>query len=189
MGGPMGCLQWFTTASGTVSSFNFPSQTAATTVANTVTHLSSQDYTSCIRKPVSTSSICFWPCNNAAGAAIANMPSTAQGSFGLSLSADANAKSSAGTLCTTDYISIPGSTIGAVTAGTNYTGDRYCGRQLNSAAQANTNVSVCTNRTPYKIGVRFDQDEVSVAVATENTSEAAGAPGGIIGFSLCYQTQ
>lgn len=195
MGGPPGCLQWFTTASGTVSSFNFPSQPATTTVANTVTHLSSQFYTSCIRKPVSTTSICFWPCNILAGIAIANMPATQQGSFGLSVSRNnAIAQAGAGSNCAADFISIPGSSIViatmALAAGSQGTGDRYCGRTLNADSTAQGNVSVCTNRTPYQIGVNFDENEAwALATAKQNENEGAGAPGGIIGFSLCYQTQ
>ena len=43
-----------------------------------VTHLSSQDYDICIRRPAGTTVICYTQCTNTAGIAAANSAATAQ---------------------------------------------------------------------------------------------------------------
>lgn len=196
MGGPPGCLQWFTTTTGTIRSFNFPSQAAGATVAASVVHLSNQNYKSCVRKPAGATVLCLAPCTVVTAASITNMPATAQNSFGLSISQNAAAKSSSGTLCSTDYITIPGG-INNLGAGISTQGvlNRFCGRCLETTAAgvACTNAvttSVCTNRTPWHIGVVTNEDEVALAAGagTAIQTEASLPPGGIVGFSLCYTT-
>merc|ERR1711981_101921 len=114
-GGPPGCMQWHMTTTGTVRSFNFPDQTAGTTVAASTTHLSNQHYDICIRQPISTTYICYQACTNVAAASTANNAATAQTSFGLSLSPNAAiGQASAGSSCTSDYILIPGGTTAAI---------------------------------------------------------------------------
>merc|ERR1719325_214303 len=54
MGGPPGCLQFFTGATGLVQTFNW--QTAATSV-----HLASQSYDVCVRKMIGACVICWSP--------------------------------------------------------------------------------------------------------------------------------
>lgn len=198
MGGPPGCLQWFTTTTGTVRSFNFPQQAAGATVAASVVHLSNQKYKSCIRKPAGASVLCLAPCTVVAAmpTAIANVAATAQNSFGLSLAASITAQGSNGNACTTDYITIPGGQDNLTVANHSIQGfiNRFCGRCLTASATVCTiavTTSVCTNRTPWQIGVVTDADEVingTGAVGTSNQAEAALAPGGIMGFSLCYTT-
>merc|ERR1712241_825312 len=115
MGGPSGCLQFFTGDTGTVSSFNYAA-------VGTSTHMAAQNYDVCVRAGVDKCAIC-WVASTAGAAAI-------RGSFGLSLSgAEAAAQGAMGTDCTTDFVSIPGgqavaATISPLVAGT----DRYCGR-------------------------------------------------------------
>lgn len=196
-GGPEGCLQYHTTASGKIRSFNFPNQANAATVAAGVTHLSSQDYDICIRRPAGTTVICYTQCTNVAGASAANSAATAQASFGLSVSPDAAAQSNAGpTLCNADYILIPGGDTLAnaiMTPAPLANLNRFCGRELNPTAGVASAavVSVCTAVLPFTVGVHFDADEEHTAIANGKTanSEAAVPPGGIIGFSLCYTTQ
>merc|ERR1719382_2050422 len=105
MGGPAGCLQFFTGAMGTVSTFNWAT-------ATTSTHLANQDYTVCVRRLADRCSICWSPIISGtnAGAAAGNLP--VRGSFGLSIAGSmaAVAKAGTGAACGTasnDYIIIP----------------------------------------------------------------------------------
>lgn len=198
-GGPEGCLQWHMEPNGKIRSFNFPNQANNAVVAAGVTHLSSQEYTICVRRPAGVTHICYTPCTLVAGAAAtADMASTAQASFGVSVSGDAAAKSGVATAnCIADYLLIPGGDTLANAALAIPTiaiaNDRFCGRALdpvNAVAESATVVSVCTATVPFTVGVHFDTDEECLANASANTGncEAAAPPGGIIGFSLCYTT-
>merc|ERR1712141_969346 len=133
------CLQYLTSSSGTIASFNW--DTSASSVATSQTHLSSQYYDICIRRARSYCSVCFTPYI----ATVASPFST--GSFGLSATGPGPAlASSQGSLCTGittlnpavasnsgfgDYLDIvalqPGTgttgTLGSATAGSN----RICG--------------------------------------------------------------
>jgi len=199
-GGPQGCLQWHMAPTGKLRSFNFPDQADAANVAAGVTHLSSQDYDVCIRRPAGANYICYTPCTSVAGAG-ANA-ATAQGSFGVSVSPDAAAKSEVGTACNADYLVIRGGDSAAnavISPAPLATDDRFCGRefahltaQTNALIIANTFAlsSICTASMPFTVGVHFDADEEHTLNANGKTgnSEAAVPPGGIIGFSLCYTT-
>lgn len=194
-GGPPGCLQYHSTKTGMLRSFNFPDQTAGTTVAAGVTHLSNQNYDICIRQPIGTTFICYIACTSVAGAAATdNAASTAQASFGLSASPDAAAQAGAGSNCVADYILIPGGTSAAIAATTTTaTNERFCGRILSTANadteanQANT-VSVCTATVPYTVSVNFDDIEKDTDIDEGKNTEQVLPPGGIIGFALCYTT-
>lgn len=179
-GGPPGCLQYFTGDSGSVSSFNFP----ASTVGETATHLSNQDYTMCFRRSSGNCYICFLP-TPAGTAAVID-----QDSFGLSISPDAAAQSSIDSECTTDYLEIvDGNTI--VIAAMNVVNagfTRFCGRFLNTATALTESISICTRRTPFNLRFVTDANEVIAAagIGTAITSENTAFPGGIIGFRLNY---
>lgn len=184
MGGPAGCLQWFTDAKGSVRSFNFPLQKAGAAVGVGVVHLSDQHYKACIRRPAATAEICYMPCTFANPSA-----SIIQSSFGLSISPVATAsQSGVDADCTTDFITIRGA---AATGATPSIVTRLCGREFQSAqkvAYIATNKSVCSRVVPFEIGVNFDSNEVNAKGGTYATAETAASPGGIIGFSLCYTT-
>jgi len=191
MGGPAGCLQWFTEATGTIRSFNFPNQAAGAAVAAGVVHLSNQHYKACIRRPLGANRICYPPCTSVD-------PATGQSSFGVSRSmTDANALSQQGQAqCSDDYIGIPGGILGGKAA----QGDLslvsvYCGRNLVPAADTNwvaaidVTTAVCTSVAPFEITVHFDDNEVFGGNnANDARNEWSINPGGIIGFSLCYET-
>jgi hypothetical protein len=194
MGGPSGCLQWHTSATGSVRSFNFPNQAAGTNVASTVTHLSNQKYNICIRQPTKTTTICYVGCTSQAAADVADTVATGQASFGLSISPAAAAQSGVGAACTSDYITIVGANTKVIAALLTPTllGPRFCGRELDTVAGSLNGLaapSVCTNSVPFQIGVNFDEDEISGGVGTAILHEAEDAPGGIIGFCLKYTTQ
>ncbi|TRY61395.1 hypothetical protein TCAL_13401 [Tigriopus californicus] len=102
-GGPDGCLQYFKGNTGTFSSFNFP--TTATSVTDSVTHLSNQCYTMCFRQEPGKCAICFQP-------VIAGTGMTGdQGSFGLSLTSDATIAGTQDGGCSEDYLQMNFSTI------------------------------------------------------------------------------
>merc|ERR1719422_1696857 len=71
MGGPPGCLQFFTGATGLVQTFNW--QTATTS-----THLANQNYDVCVRKMIGMCVICWAPETTGSTA------DTTTGSFGVS---------------------------------------------------------------------------------------------------------
>jgi len=200
-GGPPGCLQWHMEGTGSVRSFNFPRQARGAAVADTTTHLSSQRYSICIRRPTGTTNICYIPCTYVNDGTAADT----QHSFGLSIGPDAAAGKSgvSETECQQDYIEIIGGTSAAIaTIGISSDNNMWCGRYFSTFTNEGFNAagnSVCTASTPFRIRVNFDEDEW----ATEPTAQIAdtmadGAaiggefairPGGIIGFSLCYTTQ
>ena len=73
-GGPPGCLQYFTGASGVISSFNFPRD-----LTRAATHLSNQFYTVCLRREEGMCSVCYTPATDGV-----DDDSSNQASFGLS---------------------------------------------------------------------------------------------------------
>merc|ERR1719230_2550645 len=81
MGGPSGCLQFFTGAEGTVSTFNWQTPT-------TSTHLANQNYDVCVRKLIDRCAICWSPVTTGnGGGAPAGPPAPPAagtlGSFGI----------------------------------------------------------------------------------------------------------
>jgi len=182
-GGPPGCLQYHTSETGTIESFNFPT---ATTVTSTATHLANQKYSICVKRQNNKCAICYAPEPPANPENADN-----QGSFGVSISAIAN-MFTAGTdsLCTSDYVFIPAavistiSTLGAVSiAQDNY----FCGRSFGTAA-ATAHATMCSGQVPFTVGVNFNDVEMGAAAGANmaNMNEISGAPGGIIGFRLHY---
>merc|ERR1719512_578824 len=83
MGGPAGCLQFFTGATGTVNTFNWAT-------ATTSTHLANQDYDVCVRRLADRCSICWSPITTGATA------TPVRGSFGLNNGQSAAAASTGG---------------------------------------------------------------------------------------------
>jgi len=184
LAGPSGCLQYFTGTTGRVSSFGFP-ETTATAIGDDVTHLANQEYTICFRREVNQCVMCFIPYINVAGA------TTAQASFGLSISSDAsNPRAGIDTQCSTDYLSIPnGNSLTIANIATPAVGNsRFCGRYFTTDTSAAIGSSVCTRNTPFQLGVVFDGTETVAAMATAaaNTDELTTFPGGIIGFALDF---
>ncbi|KAF2357727.1 CUB domain [Trinorchestia longiramus] len=112
---PTGCLQYFTTTSGTISSFNYDSST--TTGGN---HLSGQSYGVCIKGQSGYCSITYsQPLGS--GFSLTFNPSAQAPNLPPLPLVNGN--------CTTDYIIIPGATItdSSNIAGSPSTADRFCG--------------------------------------------------------------
>ena len=66
LGGPPGCMQYFTGNKGVLASYNYP--TTSTAISATATHLSNQDYTICIRQEAGKCAICYTATIGASGA-------------------------------------------------------------------------------------------------------------------------
>jgi len=207
MGGPAGCLQFFTGEMGTVNTFNW-------IAAATSTHLVNQDYNVCVRRMQDRCTICWSPILSGANADAAAMPVVvlALGTFGLSngaIAADAIPLAGSGDNCvaedgaaadSNDYIIIPNGVattladapadvgVAVVMAGV----DKYCGRYLGANA-ATLDGTICSRVTPFKLSVFTDNSEaVMVAMgavmakANENSAGALGTPLGTMGFSLGF---
>jgi len=203
MGGPAGCLQYYTGEMGTVNSFNWNGVGAGV-------HLANQDYDVCIRQRADACRICWAPITTG-NVAIA---ASARGSFGVSngLSADGMPKSGFDASCngaagqSNDFVTILGGNAAATNiidanlAAGEGGNDVFCGRYFSTvAAGGTTDVTVCSRVTPFRLGVHFDGHEAVGAGANaamfgkESVDEASGkaavndATLGIFGFSLGFR--
>jgi len=203
MGGPAGCLQYYTGEMGTVNSFNWNGIGAGV-------HLANQDYDVCIRQRADACRICWAPITTGTfGGAIA------QGSFGVSNGASGAAapKGGVGAGCdeaanakSNDFVTILGGNpaatnlVDAKLAAGEGGSDVFCGRYFsNVAAGGTTDVTICSRVTPFRLGVHFDDFEAvgaagaAGAKGAANSQEAsAGAavndsPLGVFGFSLGFR--
>jgi len=193
------CLQWHTSQTGTIATFNW--DTSTTTVAATQLHLSTQNYNICIRRTRGQCSVCFTPevINTIAGIA---------SSYGVGGSSLGPAQTSAvGATCTGittqpgpsgagfgDYLEITNLQAATGTAGTTNANNRICGAIFNVAASIAQNTA-CSFVLPFKIGVHFDEEESIHAspFAANNLNKAendpaatSGAGYGYSGFWLTY---
>lgn len=204
MGGPPGCLQYYTSTSGKIRSFNFPDLTPGGAVGYKYVHLSRQHYKACIRKGAGIGYICYIACTTIVGSATATAGSTVilQPSFGLSVSPAEGSQAGVGTYCNTDYITIPqavstaiavilnSNTVVSTTSSVKST--RFCGRYFQTAVATFADHSICTLSVPFELGVDFNDDEFCSANGGETCEFISGAGaaltggGGILGFSLCY---
>jgi len=198
MGGPPGCLQFYTGETGTAESFNYEGTTGAR-AANPGQHLQSHDYNVCVR-PLAGRCIICW------GTTVSGNVNAMRGSFGLSVSAAAAlSQAVAGeAACLTDYVEILGGIVSAAApanlaafgAGNTQMGvDRFCGRFF--AANAGVaDTSVCTRQAPFSLRVNLNDNEATANQAqnmadmneyADGAAAMATAPFGSMGFSLSFQ--
>jgi len=181
IGGPIGCLQYFTATSGTVASFNFPIGTSSIASATTITHLSNQNYDICFRRADDNCRLCFTP-------SIATDPA----SYGLGEAADTNNRGTVSTSCIADYLIIPQSDVSTISNDPIHNSaianiDRICGRKFNTITTESSHKTICTARRPFSIKFRSDMNEDDVANSpTVINDETNGTPKGYIGFSLDF---
>jgi len=185
---PPGCLQYFTSDTGTVESFNYNSGTSV--------HLASQDYSACFRQARGNCAICFYSPTATpfgVGSAIANN-NAVDGVGALCGPAGGAIVAIAGMI---DFIEIIGGhcappAIIAVTA------NRYCGTpEFDCAASATGDQTVanephntvCTNNTPFKISFFTDGNEEGTANGEGIAEGAAATNPNSKGFSLSYFQQ
>merc|ERR1719367_2503244 len=185
--GPKGCLQYHlgsSTGTGRIDNFNYVGNlaTTATTSPTSPQHLINQDYTICMRRHAQMTRICY------------TVAAPAANNFGLSLSPAAASQSATDTSCTTDYLTIPGARVGGAPASIAIAAkkaataaERLCGRFFNVTAAATSSAVICSYFTPFKVGVKFNDNETPTgASATIANTDEAAAPSGFIGFHLTY---
>ncbi|CAB4068639.1 unnamed protein product [Lepeophtheirus salmonis] len=172
-GGPPGCLQYLTSTSGFVQSFNYNTRTTAV-------HLADQDYNVCFRRAPGNCRICYATVNE--GVDIET--------FGLSISTDAaQAKSGTNTDCSTDFIEIPAGvretdlTLATLPANTVF---RNCGRFLNTKRNLKATTTVCSFSLPFRFRFVTDTTE-ALAAGGANVKETKLDPSGVIGYKMFYK--
>jgi len=144
---PSNCLQWFTSATGTLTSYDYQF-TSATTFP--IQKLANQDYTICIRTNQGFCGICYSVCTG--------IP-TGGNAFLMSAPAAAGAIDSA---CANDWIQIP-CAIDYQNAGTTVSGSstvgcasRICGGFFSALTAATANAPVYSYRQPFEVRVFTD---------------------------------
>ncbi|KAK4010126.1 hypothetical protein OUZ56_019273 [Daphnia magna] len=175
---PVDCLQYFTSPSGRISSFNWKD-----VPVTAVRQLNNQNYNACFRTELidrqKATEICFSVCpttNTGAGFSITTNAVVAGNSL-LGLGNNVQG------YCTYDFLGIRSATDSI----TGLAGDRFCGEHLNTARAPNgasTSVQLCTPIKPFK-----------VTYVTDGTESAIGAPALVatpadtnnVGFCIDYQ--
>jgi len=124
-------------------------------------------------------------CYTVAGPAVDN--------FGLSKSTSTPATASQDTLCTSDYLRIPGARVGGAPASIAIAAkkaataaDRLCGRFFNVTAAGTSSAVICSYFTPFKVGVKFDDNELVAGASASASTDESAKPSGFIGFHLTY---
>merc|ERR1712241_1277264 len=207
MGGPAGCLQYYTGEMGTVNSFNWNGIAAGV-------HLANQDYDVCIRQRADACRICWAPITTGRFAAANGLPA-AQGSFGVSNGGSAAAAPTSGSeaacdrtaammqMQSNDFVTILGGNAAATNIiDANFVAaeggsDALCGRYFSQGAAVAMDTTVCSRVTPFRLGVHFDGYEavsgaapaVGAAKIDESSSGVAvnDSPLGVFGFSLGFR--
>jgi len=211
MGGPRGCLQYYTGEMGQVNSFNWNG-------IGTSVHLANQNYDVCVRERADACRICWAPIAPAIAGSHGSFAAAKLGAFGVSNAASANGAPMAGRDADCDgqdHVTILGGNPAATNLIDNMIAagedgfDAFCGRYfntVNTAAMAVSRVdaTICSVTTPFRLGVRFDGSEVvgaamARAFAMESANELSAmmalaggaglpnAPLGVQGFSLGFR--
>ncbi|XP_046638009.1 uncharacterized protein LOC124316235 isoform X2 [Daphnia pulicaria] len=207
---PTDCLQYFTSATGKVKSFNWQD------VASTTTRqLNNQKYNICFRTELVSGSratqMCVSICTvtNGGDAFYITTPAavvtaattfltvvtttagaTSQSNVGTTVSSTGNPAFVVAT-CLYDFLQIAS----GQDATTGVEADRFCGNQLNPARGADllnpglaTSTQVCTSIRPFRMTFKTDGTEAAIAAVTPPTVPAvAGADAANTGFCLDYQ--
>jgi len=182
--GPCGCLQYHTDAKGYFTSFNFPAQSS---LGASTTHLANQKYNICIRRASGMCQICYFAVDPAAADTV-----TDPGTFGISATkmGETSSQSQDDTNCAMDYLVIPNASnttlLGKAAAGNN---QRFCGRFLNTMDKQTAHATICTQTTPFVVGVVFDDSELNLNDAADmpDMNEIQLVPSGALGFGLNYE--
>jgi len=177
---PSGCLQYFTSDSGTIETYNYNSGGGVL--------LANQDYSACIRTGRTYCSICYY--STAFKLSIPN-GDVANGLLGVDTNCGSEGLTHHANGGAFDHIVIPGGQCNtpAINA-INVLNDRYCGTALYclgavptaTIGAAATDATVCTNQKPFKIAV--ESDGVEYMFPADNNRE--GIPPNNVGFSISY---
>jgi len=138
----VGCLQYFTGTTGTISSYNYAGEF----------HLNNQYYANCIRTEEGYCSISF--------------SSVSTSSFYVSHVAPSTGAVIAhtGEYCSQDWVTISG---GGETSGATTSYDRFCGSVFSYTNAGTATKTVITNKMPFRLGVNFDETELDSTSANE----------------------
>lgn len=174
---PSDCLQYFTTRTGTVKTFNWRDVTGTDT-----RQLANQGYSICFRSALTQRQLCLTPCTVV----------TTQKAFSISVARTVDIAATAtpgasqlGSLnCNNDFLIIPGGfNIGNPTPVANMAFDRYCGERLNAIPGSTLSTTVCSMVKPFRIVYHANRDE-TLTIPTADTLTA-----GNIGFCLSFRIQ
>ncbi|XP_046458991.1 uncharacterized protein LOC124205588 [Daphnia pulex] len=187
---PKDCLQFFSSSSGTVKSFNWMDVAGAAT-----RQLNNQNYDICFRTAEVNNQVanrlCVSVCavtNGGDAFSITSIPvlaNTANSAVGTVTPNPAPPPAVDIAVCLYDFLLIAQGTDPA----TGVVADRFCGNQLNPAlAGAPTSVLVCTRTRPFRLTYQTDNTEGAVVVnpATGILVPAFGDAGNV-GFCLDFQ--
>lgn len=131
---PAGCLQYFTTMVGRITTFNF--------LDSATSHLASQDYSICVRKQDGFCCVQYQTCYDQSSA------------FALDATLKAQASDST---CSGDYLYIPGSNAVCSAANNQQLTHRYCGPILgNTVGTAIKNTPICDCTAPFNLMIHTD---------------------------------
>ncbi|CAB4066496.1 unnamed protein product [Lepeophtheirus salmonis] len=170
-GGPPGCLQFFTSNTGVVKSFNY------NTVA-TSNHLSNQDYNVCFRRQEGNCRICY-----------SSFKVGIKQTFGLSKSTNKLTASGVDTDCTEDFIEIPGATQVTIKKVTKIvvSVNKNCGRFLDTNRLKTLPQTICSFSVPFRFRFKTDANEFIQVGKGPDLNEAKGDPSGLLGFKLFFE--
>lgn len=191
LAGPKGCLQYFTGNTGYIRSFNFPATSG--TDLDTATHLSNQEYNVCIKKNAEKTRACFTPIGT-------YMTTPKQQTYGISGEnvGDDPVKGVTDSLCTSDYLAIPGGAKLSLAAGTSMVTAaeasdvfKICGRVILSTDATSAmmdSMTFCTIKAPFTIKVHFDDGENVIGIAMNMLAAmpAENIGSGSVGFGLVF---
>lgn len=148
---PAGCLQYFTTLIGRITTFNF--------LDSTTTHLASQDYSICVKQQQGFCCVQYEVCTDQTNP------------FTLDVTAaDQTAQAVDQSCFTTDYIGIEGSNSVCTSANNAYVNNKFCGTALGSTNLAATaiHIPICDCTSPFIVRVYTDatQDNGATTIAS-----------------------
>lgn len=156
---PPGCLQYFTTLTGRITTFNF--------LDDATTHLASQDYNSCIKKQDGFCCVQYQVCADQTNAFTFDVTAA---TLGMS-KVDDTCKASI------DYVRIPGSSLSCTSQPGIAVNNKYCGNVFATLTDAGgINNQICDCDEPFYVG--FHTDAVG-----ENTGSATRSRGVCLDYS------
>nr|CAH0107934.1 unnamed protein product [Daphnia galeata] len=168
---PEDCLQYFTTSTGSVMTFNWMDTTNRAT-----RQLASQDYYICFRTELVNrqasgqvaTMLCLSHCQVANGQA-----------FSLSGRIEGRSQRIESTSCANDYIVFPGGFSFPMTEPVNQR-DRFCGTIFSQMEEADTEQTICSTAKPFRLLYRTNGDETL-------TPSSDSAQVGNQGFCLSFE--
>lgn len=142
---PSGCLQYHTTMTGRLTTFNFDVSATARQV-----HLWSQEYSICIRQSSGMCCIEYTLCTDTSAWTL----------DGASLTASA---ADVGSNCSEDWVEIAGAA--GMCGSTNYKAAKLCGVILSPVTKGLQTSPICTCEAPFRVGIVTNAAADAIAIA------------------------